>query len=147
MTHSKKLSRGRTPDGSPNPIDIHIGSRIKKQRRNCGLTQKELSNCIGITFQQLQKYEKAESRISASRMWYISRALNVPIDFFYEDMNENLVEESLALYPQCPKVYTGSNANKIDAETSELITAFCRIRRKAIAQQLLNLIKSIAGQE
>lgn len=147
MIGSKKLSRGRTPDGSPNPIDIHIGQRIKKQRRNCGLTQKELSHSIGITFQQLQKYEKAESRISASRMWYISRALNVPIDFFYDDMGTNIVEESLALYPQCPTAYSGVNINKMDSETSELVSAFYRIRRKAIAHQLLDLVKAIAGQE
>ena len=65
---SRHNSRGRTPEGNPNPIDVHVGNRIRLRRQLLGLSQEKLAKLLGLTFQQIQKYEKGMNRISASRM-------------------------------------------------------------------------------
>ena len=69
----------------PNPIDIHVGSRIRLRRTMLGMSQEKLGEALGITFQQIQKYEKGTNRVGASRLQAISGILNVPVSFFFED--------------------------------------------------------------
>src|SRR6478735_1360147 len=69
----------------PNPIDIHVGSRIRLRRTMLGMSQEKLGESLGITFQQIQKYEKGTNRVGASRLQNISSILNVPVSFFFED--------------------------------------------------------------
>ena len=82
-----KISRGRTLNGEPNPIDVYIGQRIRVRRQLLGLSQEALAKKIGITFQQVQKYERGMNRVGASRLWDIGKVLEVPVGFFYEDMD------------------------------------------------------------
>ncbi|MDY8107844.1 helix-turn-helix transcriptional regulator [Fulvimarina sp. 2208YS6-2-32] len=70
---------------TPNPIDIHVGSRVRLRRTMMGQSQEKLGEALGITFQQVQKYEKGTNRIGASRLQRISEVLNVPVSFFFED--------------------------------------------------------------
>src|SRR6185295_19352017 len=69
----------------PNPIDIHVGSRVRLRRMMLGMSQEKLGEQLGITFQQIQKYEKGTNRIGASRLQHISTVLSVPVSFFFED--------------------------------------------------------------
>lgn len=69
----------------PHPVDAHVGSVIRKRRREISMTQQQLAEQVGIKFQQIQKYETGVNRVSASRLWEISRALSVPIDHFFKD--------------------------------------------------------------
>src|SRR6185295_18520764 len=69
----------------PNPIDIHVGSRVRLRRMMLGMSQERLGEHLGITFQQIQKYEKGTNRIGASRLQHIARVLTVPVSFFFED--------------------------------------------------------------
>ena len=69
----------------PNPIDIHVGSRVRLRRTMLGMSQEKLGEALGITFQQIQKYEKGTNRVGASRLQNISTILNVPVSFFFED--------------------------------------------------------------
>lgn len=73
-----------TMDSSPHPIDITVGSRIVSQRLAKRMTQTDLANSIGVSFQQVQKYERGTNRVSASRLWRISEALNVPMTYFFD---------------------------------------------------------------
>lgn len=75
---------------SPNPIDIHVGSRVRLRRMMLGMSQEKLGEHLGITFQQIQKYEKGTNRIGASRLQAIARVLSVPVSFFFEDAPGNL---------------------------------------------------------
>ena len=84
----KKASRGRTPSGAPNPIDVHVGARIRMRRNLLGWSQEKLGNLLGLTFQQVQKYEKGLNRVSASRLWDFSTVLSIPVSFFFEDMDK-----------------------------------------------------------
>ena len=81
--------RGRTPNGDPNPVDVHIGKRIRMRREILGLSQAKLAAMLGLTFQQVQKYERGMNRIGGSRLWDISQTLGVDISFFYQEMDED----------------------------------------------------------
>ena len=70
----------------PNPIDAHVGSRVRLRRMLLGMSQERLGNSMGLTFQQVQKYEKGANRIGASRLYHISKILDAPVGFFFEEM-------------------------------------------------------------
>jgi transcriptional regulator with XRE-family HTH domain len=69
----------------PNPIDVHVGSRIWQRRKMLGVSQEQIGEALGVSFQQVQKYEKGTNRISASRLQHTARMLTVPVSFFFED--------------------------------------------------------------
>jgi transcriptional regulator with XRE-family HTH domain len=73
---------------APNPVDRHVGSRVRMRRMLIGMSQEKLGEALGITFQQIQKYEKGTNRIGASRLHHIARVLGVPVEFFYEGAPE-----------------------------------------------------------
>ncbi len=70
------------------PVDVHVGKRVRHRRWMVGMTQQQLAGKVGIKFQQIQKYETGMNRISASRLWDIAEALDVPVSFFFEGLNE-----------------------------------------------------------
>ena len=70
----------------PNFIDVHVGNRIRMRRQIVGMSQEKLGELLGITFQQVQKYEKGSNRISASRLFYAAKTLGVPVQFFFDDL-------------------------------------------------------------
>ena len=90
MKETKSL-RGRVNDNEPNPVDVHVGNRIRLRRTILHITQQQMAEMLGLTFQQIQKYEKGMNRVGASRLWDISRVLEVPMGFFFEDMDEEVV--------------------------------------------------------
>lgn len=113
------------------PLDRHVGRRVRLRRTLLGLTQQELGEQIGVTFQQIQKYERGTNRISASRLWEIARVLKVPVSFFFEDFQEDA--ETL---PQ------SSGDNAISTEELRLLVAFNRLSKKQQAAILMFLENS-----
>src|SRR5476649_2712366 len=81
---------GTEKEGRPSPIDVHVGSRIRLRRTLLGMSQERLGEALGLTFQQVQKYERGTNRVGASRLFDLSRVLDVPISFFYDDLPEAL---------------------------------------------------------
>ena len=71
------------------PVDVHVGQRVRQRRWMVGMTQQQLGNKVGIKFQQIQKYETGMNRVSASRLWDISEALDVSVSFFFDGLSEN----------------------------------------------------------
>lgn len=71
---------------TPNPVDVHVGERIRARRRVLGISQENLAEDLGLTYQQIQKYEKGANRVSASKLWAISRSLKAPIEYFFEGL-------------------------------------------------------------
>ncbi len=84
------VSRSGKINGMGNPIDVHVGSRIRLRRTLLGMSQEQLGAAIGLTFQQVQKYERGANRIGASRLYDLTRVLNVPMSFFFDDMPEEV---------------------------------------------------------
>jgi transcriptional regulator with XRE-family HTH domain len=120
----------------PNPIDVHVGSRIRLRRTIAGISQEQLADGLGLTFQQVQKYEKGTNRVSASRLQHISEVLEVPITFFFEGGPNALVETA------------GSDMGDINElmsskETIALVTAFNSIKSPRLRQSVLNLVRAM----
>src|SRR5688572_31144920 len=80
----------------PNPIDAHVGTRVRLRRMLLGMSQEKLGEHLGLTFQQVQKYEKGVNRIGASRLFDLARVLGVPVQFFYDEAPSDMVETSLS---------------------------------------------------
>ena len=87
---SRLSSRGRFADGTANPIDTHVGARVRLRRTLLGLSQEKLGEALGLTFQQVQKYERGANRIGCSRLFDLSRVLDVPVSFFFDDMADEI---------------------------------------------------------
>lgn len=133
--------------GVPNPIDIHVGGRVRLRRTILGLSQERLGEMIGLTFQQVQKYERGTNRIGASRLYDLSRVLEVPIQFFYDDMAPDVANQSprlrAGLSEQSPPAYVEADPMS-KGETLELVRAFYRIKDPAIRQRLFDLCRAMA---
>ncbi len=95
-TTQRSASRGRSADGKPNPVDVHVGSRVRLRRTLLGISQEKLGEAIGLTFQQVQKYECGANRIGSSRLYDLGRVLDVPVSFFFDDMPEQAAAASPA---------------------------------------------------
>src|SRR2546430_15710580 len=86
----REQAGGVEKEGRPSPIDVHVGSRIRLRRTLQGMSQERLGEALGLTFQQVQKYERGVNRVGASRLFDLSRVLDVPISFFFDDMPDSL---------------------------------------------------------
>lgn len=127
---------------TPSHVDHQVGRRIRQARRDAKLTQEQLGKMIGLTFQQVQKYEKGVNRISAGRLFEIAHALGITITYFYEGVDE-LMETSPAV-----SVHEDDHPPSlpvIDTEAMELVTAFQKIGDKSLRRSLLETIRAAAA--
>lgn len=124
----------------PNPIDIHVGGRVRMRRMILGMSQERLGEQLGITFQQIQKYEKGTNRIGASRLQNIAAVLSVPVSYFFENAPSHSGAPGFA-------DSDGSYVNDFQptSETIQLNRAFVRIGDPKIRRRILELVRSLAG--
>lgn len=147
MTESKK-STASSKKGKPNPVDIHVGQRLRMRRSLLGLSQEKLSEAIGLTFQQVQKYERGTNRISASRLYQFSKILDVPVTYFFDNIagNDKIAANKLryGLSDNEQDAFSGEDvlSNK---ETIELVRIYYSIKDPKVRKDLLNMIKSMAA--
>jgi transcriptional regulator with XRE-family HTH domain len=123
------------------PIDLHVGSRVRQRRRLLGMTQQRLADAVAIRFQQIQKYESGANRISASRLWTLAKALDVPVSFFFE----GLEGEGYAAKngDHAAKTVDDPFQNK---DTIALVRAFYTMNDEP-RRRLLDLAKAMSGDE
>jgi transcriptional regulator with XRE-family HTH domain len=139
----------RLPPGTPNPVDVHVGGRVRLRRTLLGLSQEKLGEAVGLTFQQIQKYERGANRIGASRLFEFSRILEVPVSFFFDDMPEGQtvvdgrIAWGLAEQPQTPLEPDPLTRR----ETLELVRAYYRIGDPSVRRRLFELTKSLGNGE
>ena len=128
-------------DGVPNPVDLYVGGQVRLRRKHLKLSQEGLADAIGLTFQQVQKYERGVNRISASKLHHIGQVLKVPIQYFfdgYEPAGATLVESD------SEKTVNGFLAT---SEGIELAEAFPRIKDARQRRQVLALVRSLSDDE
>lgn len=144
---AKQLPVSRT--GKPNPIDIHVGSRVRLRRTLLGLSQEKLGEALGLTFQQVQKYENGANRISASRLYALSRILDVPVAFFFEGMPSDISGSGGKSDPGTAKQQKEAPAKDplTKRETLELVRAYFRITDPTLRKRMFDLVKSVAVAE
>ena len=129
----------------PNPIDIHVGSRIRLRRNMLGMSQEKLGENLGITFQQIQKYEKGTNRVGASRLQAIASILSVPVAFFFEDApgeetggNRGFAEDSSMAFAI---EFCGS------PEGLQLNRAFVKIGDVKVRRRIIDLVKALSADD
>ena len=131
----------------PNPIDIHVGSRVRLRRMMLGMSQEKLGESLGITFQQIQKYEKGTNRIGASRLQHIARVLGVPVAFFFEDApatpGERPPGDNLAEPERTSYVVDFLSSS----EGIQLNKAFVRIKDARLRRRVIDLVRALVGED
>ena len=127
---------------SPNPIDRHVGSRVRMRRMLVGMSQEKLGEALGITFQQVQKYEKGTNRISASRLQHIARILGVTIGFFYEGAPDANGSAEAGLAEASSPPYMADFVSSADG--LELMQSFQLIKDSRVRKRIVDLVSAIA---
>ena len=135
--------------GKPHPVDEHAGERLWQRRKLLGMTQTDLADAIGLTFQQVQKYERGANRISASRLCDLSRVLDVPVDYFFEDMPTAVAAISPATKRRGKaKKLPGSAPNfMVKRETLEFVRAYYNIEHADVRKGVYQFTKTIGAAD
>ena len=130
-------------DKQPNPIDLHVGARVRMRRKSLGMSQESLGDSLELTFQQVQKYERGANRISASKLYEISKTLKLPVGYFFEDYADGA----------SPEGFSESDSEKfvhgflMTTEGIELAEAFPRVKSAKHRRKILDLVRTLAEDE
>ena len=132
--------------GVPHPVDVHVGRRVRMRRILLGMSQTALGEAIGLTFQQIQKYERGTNRIGSSRLVDLCRVLDMPISFFFEDMPAAVASSSPA---HGGAIAEGLSPYKLDPmakrETLEMVPAYYKISDPRVRKRLFELVKALGA--
>ena len=136
----------RHPTGVPNPVDVHVGGRVRQRRLLLGMSQTNLGNALGLTFQQVQKYERGANRIGSSRLFHLSQILDVSIEYFFDDMPADVAAKSPAQRRGSVKNPVSYEPNPMHKrETLELVRAYYKIGEPQIRNRLRELTKALGA--
>ncbi len=128
--------RGSMPTEDVRPIDRHVGGRLRAKRLELGLSQVSLANGLGVTFQQIQKYERGTNRVVASRLFDLAQILRVPVDYFFAEAPPEVVGD-VAGEP-------GGSHRPSHRETLDLVRAYYDIEDDGLRRKLIDLVKSVS---
>lgn len=128
----------------PHPVDIHVGRRLRLKRTILGLSQEAVGKEIGVTFQQIQKYERGINRMGASRLFDFAKALGVPVSYFFDGYGDYAMDE-VSAYALGEPTAAGYEPEKVNnRETLEVMRAYYRIKSPAVRKRIIDLIKAMA---
>ncbi len=129
----------------PNPIDIHVGGRIRLRRMMSGLSQERLGEQMGLTFQQIQKYEKGANRVGASRLFQLAQVLEVPVSYFFDDLELEDKRHASGFAESKSQDFVLEFLNS--REGLELNRAFVKIQDPQVRRRVIDLIRSLADEQ
>jgi transcriptional regulator with XRE-family HTH domain len=119
---------------APHPVDVHVGRKLRIRRTAMGKSQEEIGEAVGITFQQIQKYERGLNRIGASRLYEFSQLLEIPVGYFFENLNENVPENT-----------DDASIEEINGkEALTLVRAYLGIKNLLLRKKVLSMIKAMS---
>ncbi len=138
---------GRPRIGKPHPVDVLVGRRVRLRRVLLGMSQEKLGDAIGLTFQQVQKYERGANRIGSSRLWELAQVLDVPVGYFFQEEGQEGGAAGLAEDGEAYQAPPAAEADRLtDRETMELVRAFKRIEDPAVRRRIADLVKALASE-
>lgn len=135
----RRVSGAPAPDG-PHPVDVAVGIAIRGRGKSMGMSQESLADALGLTFQQVQKYEKGSNRISASKLFETARFLKAPIELFFRGVADAEIGEGFAVSDS----ETSVHAFLATSEGIELAQAFPRIAKAAARKRVVDLVRALA---
>jgi transcriptional regulator with XRE-family HTH domain len=138
-----KLNDKSKADRGPNPVDLHVGARVRMRRKFLGMSQEGLAETIELTFQQVQKYERGSNRISASKLYEISKALKAPVAYFFDGYGQSEAVEGFSESESEQFVH----GFLMTTEGIELAEAFPRIKNTKQRRRILELVRTLAEDE
>lgn len=132
----------------PRPVDAHVGARMRLRRTMLGMSQEKLAHALGLTFQQVQKYERGTNRVGSSRLYELSKILDVPIQFFFDEMSRE-VDMTARDGTGAPALAHADvqEQTMMKRETLELVRAYYRIKSPRVRRKVYDLAKSLAGDD
>lgn len=145
---ARKSRRGQSPLRKPNVIDGHVGARLRLRRTLLGISQEQLAESLGLTFQQVQKYERGTNRVSASRLYQLASILDVPITWFFDEMEAETAAagiRSTKSFAEEPGGYESDAMSR--RETLELVRVYYRISDRKVRKKLYEMTKALADGE
>jgi transcriptional regulator with XRE-family HTH domain len=142
MQPLRKKKAGPLPKKQANPVDGQVGNRVRLRRMLIGMSQERLGELLGLTFQQVQKYEKGVNRIGAGRLYQVAQILGVPINYFYEGVIEQSAESIRNGDSSTPPVMEFLSSG----EGLQLTLAFMRIKDSKVRKRVVDLVKSLAEE-
>jgi transcriptional regulator with XRE-family HTH domain len=147
--HQRKSSGRMASKGFPNPIDVHVGTRLRMRRTLLGMNQERLADASGLTFQQIQKYESGANRVSSSRLYDLARILEVPLSYFFDEMSAGVSAQTPSALMKAGR-WPAATDNEMDPlakrETLEFVRAYCKITDPAVRRRLFELTKAVAAR-
>jgi len=129
----------------PHPVDIHVGKQLRLRRTILGLSQEAIGNAIGVTFQQVQKYERGVNRMGSSRLFDFAKCLAVPVSYFFEGLEPTGTKRLHSGVAEEPHVFEDERTSS--RETLEMVRAYYRISDANVRKRVFDLIKSLADDE
>ena len=148
MRKPRKSSGRMASKGFPNPIDVHVGRRIRQRRTLLGIAQETLAEAIGLTFQQVQKYEHGRNRLGSSRLFDVAQVLDVPVSHFFEEMEAGVADKSPSRLMGVPMSKLQKAAVEPDPlvkrETLELVRAYYKIGQPRVRKRWADLVRALA---
>lgn len=146
ITHSYEETQAMKPaklhsSSNPDPVDIHVGGRVRLRRTLLSMSQEKLASALGITFQQVQKYENGTNRVGASRLFHIAKVLKVPVSFFFEGyQNPDMAMSEVAESQESMEASNMLNKK----ETVDLVRAYYSIEDPVVRKKFLEMVKTFA---
>jgi transcriptional regulator with XRE-family HTH domain len=142
FTLGRPLPAGDDSAEGPHPVDRHVGLHIRMRRKALGISQERLAEALGLTFQQVQKYERGANRVSASKLFEIARALKTNVAYFYEGLEDEAHEPAA-------RGFIGANAQQflLTPEGLELAATFPKLRRASLRRKVLDLVRAVAEMD
>ena len=132
---------------TPHPVDVYVGRRLRLKRTFLGLSQESVGKQIGVTFQQIQKYERGINRMGASRLYDFAKALGVQVAYFFEGFGDYVADDNVATGAAEPNAAGYEHETINNRETLEVMRAYYRIKNPAVRKRIIDLIKAMAADE
>lgn len=125
----------------PEPVDVHVGSRVRLRRTLLGMSQDKLGKALSLTFQQIQKYERGANRIGSSRLYKLSQILDVPVSFFFDDMPSDVTGKATGMAEGNKQSFEVGQLSR--RETLELVRAYYKIKDPLVRKKLFEMVKAL----
>lgn len=132
---------------TPHPVDIHVGRRLRQKRTFLGLSQDAVGKKIGVTFQQIQKYERGINRMGASRLYDFAKALGVQVSYFFEGFGDYVNDDAASVGMAEPNAQAFEHDNMNNRETLEVMRAYYKIKNPALRKRVVELIKAMSAED